>query len=311
MAHSDFERIRNTWLNIDQPSSFAADAARSGVEFSNASAPTRVTLSALRGPDFISTWLECSPVEAEFKRHTVERRARTMFLFVNSGRVQLSAGASTQELGKGAVVALRPGAETVHFEGRAAQSDVLIFSIKAMLGLMMGRSDEAPIQVLPEASLNAFAFGACFGLAQALPPSSANAGRELQNAAVAVARSLLMQWVMPHGSETNLYSATRRFIRVHAIDQSLTPLSVANEFGVSERTLQAVFQQNNETVARAIRRSRSDLARAWLEAGQQVDPGVVALNSGFTSAKRMRAALAEFEPPADATLCTTPHLTRP
>ena len=293
MTQKEFERIRGVWLNTDQPPPFARAAADAGVQFSDAAVPTRISITALRGQNFISTWLECSPVVATFPRDLPERQARSIFVFVNSGQVQLRVGRLSSTLDKGAVVALRPGAETIRFQALSEQSDVLVFSIKSMLGLTMRRPDEPAIQELPEPSLNAFAFGACFGLAQAIPPSTPRVERELQDAADAVARSLLKQWVMPQDDHADLRGEALRFIRVHAIDQALTPGKVATEFGVSERKLQAVFQQSDETVVRVIRRSRAELASILLDDDPACDPAVAATRSGFTSAKFMRAALVE------------------
>lgn len=295
MTQQEFERIRGDWLNTDQPPPFARAAAHAGVRFSQAAVPTRIRISALRGPDFISTWLECSPVEATFLRDRPERQARSVFVFVNSGQVRLSVGRMSETLDRGAVVALRPGAETIRFQAFGEQSDVLVFSIKSVLGLTMRRPDEPAIQMLPEPSLNAFAFGACFGLAQALPPNSPRVGRELQDAADAVARSLLKQWVMPRDDHADLREEALRFIRVHAVDQALTPRKVATEFGVSERKLQAVFQQADETVVRVIRRCRAELASILLEEDPDCEPAVAATRSGFTSAKFLRAALGELD----------------
>ena len=295
MTHQNFERIRGVWLNTDQPAPFERAAAHAGVHFSQAAVPTRISISALRGQDFISTWLECSPVEATFQRDLPVRQARSVFVFVNSGQARLTVGHSRQLLEKGAVVALRPGAETIRFQALAEQTDVLVFSIKSMLGLTMRRPQEPPIQVLSESSLNSFAFGACFGLAQAPPPSTLRAERELQDAADGVARSLLKQWVMPRDDQEDLRDEALRFIRVHAIDQALTPRQVAAEFGVSERKLQSVFQQADETVVRVIRRSRAELAKILLDDDPSGDPAVAATRSGFTSAKLMRDAIAELD----------------
>ena len=115
MTQQEFERIRGNWLNTDQPPPFVRAAAHAGVRFSQAAVPTRISISALRGPDFISTWLECSPVEATFLRDRPERRARSVFVFVNSGQVRLSVGRMSETLDRGAVVALMPGAETLRF----------------------------------------------------------------------------------------------------------------------------------------------------------------------------------------------------
>ncbi|PPG42697.1 helix-turn-helix transcriptional regulator [Pseudoclavibacter sp. RFBA6] len=293
MTKQQFERIRGVWLNTDQPAPFAHAAAQTGVRFSNATVPTRISVSALRGRDFISIWLECSPVEATILRDVPERQARTVFVFVNSGQVRLDVGHMSRTLQKGHVAALRPGVEPISFTALGDQSDVLVFSIKSMLGLTMRRADEAAIQVLPEPSLNAFAFGACFGLAQAVPPRTRQAERELDDAAGAVARSLLKQWVVSREGQADLYRAAVRFIRVHAIDQALTPRQVATEFGVSERKLQALFQQADETIVRVIRRSRAEFASILLDDDPGHDAAVVAARSGFTSAKLMRAALHE------------------
>lgn len=294
MTQTQFHRVRGVWLNTDRPAPFERAAAEAGVSFDKAAVPTRISITGLKGQDFLSTWLECSPVEATFLRDSPERQVRTAFVFVNSGQVRLTVGRHWRVLEKGNVVVLKPGTETIRFQALADHSDVLVFSIKSVLGLAMCRPEDPPIQTLSEPALNAFAFGACYGLAQAPPPGTPRAERELQDAADAVARALLKQCVMPR-SDQPLRDEALRFIRVHAIDQALTPRQVAAEFGVSERKLQAVFQQSDETVVRIIRRSRAELASIQFDEDPDQDPALVATRSGFTSAKLMRAALSDLD----------------
>ncbi|PPF43601.1 hypothetical protein C5B85_12950 [Pseudoclavibacter sp. AY1F1] len=295
MELPNFERIQASWRGATQPPTFVSATASMGVRFGMPSAPAEVNFIALRGPHFISAWLECSRIEAEFRRDTPARRSRTIFVFVSQGQAELRSGETFAVLDKGGVAALRPGAEPVKFRSTSTHNEALVFSVDTALGQMMRRADEPPIQLLTEGAINSFAFGACFGLAQAGAPKTQQAGRELQSAAGAVARTLLMQWVFPSDHDIDVYAGASRFIRVHAIEHGLTPLRVATKFGVSERKLQSAFQAHGETVIRAIRRARFEIATVLIDDDATLDLAIVAARSGFTSAKRLRAAIREFE----------------
>lgn len=251
------------------------------------------SLSALRGPSFICAW--ASVPESSYRVHRIGTplASRTLFVFANAGQVHVGLDGQTVPLARGEVAAVAPGNATVELVAAGERTEVILFSIDVPVA---GRGDPGAavdgITRLADPTLNTFVFTACYGLAQAPAPVSKATADTVEHAAATLARILLAR--MAHLQEPDLYRASLRHIRLHAADPSLTPVSLADRFKVSTRKLQLRYSQEGDTVVSAIRRSRAVIAHSIWKQDPSLAASIVASRSGFSSARGLRRALAEF-----------------
>ncbi|NYF13590.1 AraC-like DNA-binding protein [Pseudoclavibacter sp. JAI123] len=272
---------------------FAALLNSTGIQLIDADRGESYSISALRGPSFICAWASVPVSRYQVRRAGTPLVSRTLFVFANAGHVHVGLDGQTMPLARGDVAAVAPGSSTIELVATGERNEVVLFSID--VAVAGGDEDAVPVQGitrLSDPTLNTFVFTSCYGLAQAPVPTSKATADTVEHAAATLARGLLAR--MAHLEEPDLYRASLRHIRLHAADPNLSPSTLADRFKVSTRKLQLRYSQEGDTVVSAIRRSRAAIAHSIWQRDPSLAAAIVAARSGFTSARIMRRALAEF-----------------
>ncbi|WP_217135739.1 helix-turn-helix domain-containing protein [Leucobacter chinensis] len=106
----------------------------------------------------------------------------------------------------------------------------------------------------------------------------------------------LMQTVVDVRSDADpLYTKVVRILEMRYAEQGLNAALVANEIGVSVRSLQLVFEERGETVATTLRVIRARAATANRLVNPKMTNAELALLSGFGSESSMYRAMRDYQ----------------
>ncbi|MGO2752014.1 MAG: hypothetical protein ACTIA6_18330 [Pseudoclavibacter sp.] len=292
-APPDFRRIQARALKDTHQ--FTTLLRTAGIELAQIGRLGTCSMSAMRAPEFVSLWVSIPESSFLIPRAGIPIATRTVFVFANSGEAVVAVDNAEMVLKRGEVASASPGASTISLDTIAERNDILLFSTNLPADAAgIENQNHAPLSRLTDATLNAFTYSACFGLAHSPAPASYAVGDTVHSAAASLARALITR--VPAPTETNLYRAALRFISERAADPELSAATVAEHFGASPRTLQLRFRAADDTVVRAIRRSRVAIARMLWRREPSLPAAAVAARSGFSSTRLLRRALHEPSP---------------
>ncbi|PPG02685.1 hypothetical protein C5E06_09535 [Pseudoclavibacter sp. RFBI5] len=250
------------------------------------SVPT--SFSALAGPRFCAAHTVWPKTKIKIDRSLYLASHRRLFIFVNKGQVNVSVGTNTYTLTSGQVSAQSVAARELTLEMVEDTNEVLLLSVDVPAIEDASSIQPNEVRFLRDPGVNALTYAASYGLSKAPLPQSKEAATTMYTGAATIARMLLLH--AQAEAPLTSYEAAMRYIRLHASDDSLTATGTAEALGVSERSLQHAFQANGDSPSRAIRRTRVQLAEAFIHENPDRDLDDVARLAGLRTARRLREA---------------------
>ncbi|NYF13588.1 AraC-like DNA-binding protein [Pseudoclavibacter sp. JAI123] len=279
---------------VETPLEFATTLVNSHVSVSGLAPGAAASIAATAAPRWYaahSTWPAC---RLRIERSAYVAAQRRLFIFVARGEVDIDTGSRQYTLQRGHVASKSPDTLVLQLDATAQENELVILSVELPdSGEHKHEHEPGRVTRFLDPAINAFTYAAAYGLARAPLPQTAGALDVLYSAAANIGRTLLR--APEPGDRRAPYEAAIHYISLHASDPGLSVAEIVSVTGVPTRTLQLAFHTNGDTIVRAVRRARVLVAHGiWTRNPDQAHEAV-AKQAGFSSVRRLRMALQEFD----------------
>ncbi len=278
---------------LDRPGRFRTQLDSARVEVASFRAPMPLSVRIAEFSELALAHIRVSELSGRWNR-VANASDQALIIIVQQGSLELRRAGYATAGGTGAFIVL-PGSGVVDFETAGEVSDIVCLAVpgrvtasvteSATTGIVQSKDAGVADEVFGPAAL--FGAGVC-GLSAADVPD----GDLLRAVAEETARAVVqLAGGVRVAGERTLYGAAIALIRSGFDSPTLTSETLAENLGVSLRTLQSAFRAESRTVAGVIRQARAVGAVRLRHEQPQLSQARIAALAGFGSVDSMQRAV--------------------
>lgn len=260
-----------------------------GLRVTGVPASARMRARALRLDAYSIAYVSTTPMTFVWSRVEPAARSRYMYLFVDHGDVEIRGSGAVSSAPSGGIAVVLPGGDEVTITAStSAQMIFFIFDESQVQPLSLsGRG----LAALPAHSPVFRASYTCLaGVVQTEATAGAGSVNVLRELTREVARALMLE--SSHDRRhTDIADHALQLIDRRYRTPHFSPTELAQELGVSRRTVDRALAGRDTTAAGEIRNRRSRHAYDLIVSQPRTDMSAIAAESGFASTTLLRRAI--------------------